>query len=137
MNRTRAPAFHSAERALRGNMPCAISGPISRTWYKDEGVLAELFEWVLYLQADLAVLGDSPFLITTARAAELCGFNVERYASSSPEAEAYFSAAAVLIVLGARTSTKIEDIPYVERAMAQKKSVLVIWPDGRADYHGE
>ena len=48
MNRSREPAFRSAELLLSPEARVAIVGPPSRTWYQDQGTLIELYEWLDY-----------------------------------------------------------------------------------------
>lgn len=135
MKQTRAQAFNNAEPLIQPGRPVTIVGPNSRSWYRDDGVLLELLEYVVVLQATCAILGESPFLLCARRAMQLAGITVPAYSIDTPEADEHFQESELLIVLGPRVTTRVEDVPYVERAVAAHKGVLVIWANGNADYH--
>lgn len=131
MNRTRAPAFHSAEKHLAPGRRVAVVGHISRTWHKDEGVLAELFEYLAELGIDVAVVGQSPFRLCAARSFLLGGLPCDVWDEMDPEAAAFLSCSDLIVALGPRAG---EGQRLCTTVIPPSVPVLVLWANDHATF---
>lgn len=70
-------AVLSAEELLLPGTTVAVIGNISRTWYIDRAILAEVVLWLLEAGAKLRIMGKLPFDALVEIAAEEEGYGVE------------------------------------------------------------
>jgi hypothetical protein len=135
MKRTRAQAFHSAEQHLAPGAEVVIVGPISRTWYADQGTLFELIELLYAHEIIPSVIGRSPFLHCALEAARYADKLIAFCDSNAPEAERMVEKVDLCIALPSRMSIDFGSAgPYVEVARERGVPVLAIWADGNATY---
>jgi hypothetical protein len=135
MNRTREPAFRKAEAHLERGAYVAVVGPISRTWYRDQGVLAELFDYLTALRTSFSVISDSAFRHTAQEAARISGTYPVLMDTASIEAELFIESCALCIALGPRTHSDVRQAsPFVDVAIKRGIPVLAIWPNGDATF---
>lgn len=135
MNRTREPAFRKAEVHLTRGARVAVVGPTSRTWYRDQSVLIELFDMLQSCATDFAVIGAGPFRIAAATAAEITGTHPVIYDVENFGAEELVVASQLIIAMACRVSTELEAAsPYIAVARANQIPILVLFATGDAVY---
>lgn len=136
MKRTRAQAFRQVEPHLAPDAKVAILGPLSRTWYRDQGALFEVLELMDDRSIVPVIVGATPFRLCATEAIRMGERAAVLLDHLDPEADLFIEQADLCIVLPCRKSQDVTSAsPYVEVAMARGTPVLAIWADGNATYH--
>lgn len=139
MNRSRAPAFHSANQLLAPGCEVLIVAPISRTWYKDRATLTELCMWLEEQGASPTVFAHSAVGLGVDAVNEALGSEVpfvDDVKMPATQPDHLFASATLVIALVARQSKDVTTAsPHMKLAVEYDVPVLALFDNDDAAFY--
>lgn len=136
MARNREKIFQLAEAPLTPKCWVLLIGPLSRTWYRDQGMMVDLMLWLHSRMAQIAVVGNSGFQHCASAAAAHADVRIKPYSEKDPALDAGFLRNMKLcIALVARGARELETAgACAQRAHRAGVPALVVDDKGSVDF---